>query len=49
MRRVLMLSTGGRELRPEAQALLEQIVAPENMRNARKQVKRNKGAPGVDG
>lgn len=34
---------------PEAQALLEQIVAPENMKRAWKQVKRNKGAPGVDG
>jgi RNA-directed DNA polymerase len=34
---------------PEAQELLEQIVAPENMRKAWKQVKRNKGAPGVDG
>lgn len=34
---------------PEAQELLEQIVAPENMRRAWKQVKRNKGAPGVDG
>lgn len=34
---------------PEAQELLEQIVAPENMRLAWKQVKRNKGAPGVDG
>lgn len=34
---------------PEAQELLEQIVAPENMRRAWKQVRRNKGAPGVDG
>lgn len=34
---------------PEAQELLEQIVASENMRNAWKRVKRNKGAPGVDG
>jgi len=34
---------------PEAQQLLEQIVAPENMRSAWNQVKRNKGAPGVDG
>lgn len=34
---------------PEAQELLEQIVAPENMRRAWKQVKSNKGAPGVDG
>lgn len=34
---------------PEAQELLEQIVAPENMRRAWRQVKRNKGAPGVDG
>lgn len=34
---------------PEAQALLEQIVARENMRRAWRQVKRNKGAPGVDG
>jgi RNA-directed DNA polymerase len=34
---------------PEAQELLEQIVAPENMSRAWKQVKRNKGAPGVDG
>ena len=34
---------------PEAQALLEQIVAPENMKRAWKQVKRNKGAPGLDG
>ena len=34
---------------PESQQLLEQIVAPENMRRAWKQVKRNKGAPGVDG
>ena len=34
---------------PEALALLEQIVAPENMKRAWKQVKRNKGAPGVDG
>lgn len=34
---------------PEAQELLEQILAPENMRSAWKQVKRNKGAPGVDG
>lgn len=34
---------------PEAQKLLEQIVAPENMRRAWRQVKRNKGAPGVDG
>ena len=34
---------------PGALALLEQIVAPENMRKAWKQVKRNKGAPGVDG
>jgi RNA-directed DNA polymerase len=33
---------------PEAQELLEQIVAPENMRRAWKQVKRNQGAPGVD-
>lgn len=30
-------------------ALLEQIVVPKNMRRARKQVKRNKGAPGVGG
>jgi RNA-directed DNA polymerase len=34
---------------PEAQELLEQIVAPENMRKAWDRVKRNKGAPGVDG
>ena len=34
---------------PEAQQLLEQIVAPENMRRAWKQVKRNNGARGVDG
>ena len=34
---------------PKARQLLEQIVAPENMRNAWSQVKRNKGAPGVDG
>lgn len=34
---------------PEAQELLEQIVAPENMRKAWKQVNRNKGAPGVEG
>lgn len=34
---------------PEAQDLLEQIIAPENMRRAWEQVKRNKGAPGVDG
>lgn len=39
---------GGRS-DPEAQELLEQIVAPENMRKAWKRVKRNKGAPGVDG
>jgi len=34
--------TGG-DSNPEAQELLEQIVAPENMRKAWKQVKRNKG------
>jgi RNA-directed DNA polymerase len=34
---------------PEAQELLEQIVATENMREAWKRVRRNKGAPGVDG
>jgi len=34
---------------PEAQELLEQIVATENMRKAWKRVRRNKGAPGVDG
>ena len=34
---------------PESQQLLEQIIARENMRKAWKQVKRNKGAPGVDG
>ena len=34
---------------PEAHGLLEQIVASENMQRAWKQVKRNKGAPGVDG
>lgn len=34
---------------PEAQELLEQIVAAGNMRNAWKRVKRNQGAPGVDG
>ncbi|MDF7822453.1 group II intron reverse transcriptase/maturase [Pontiellaceae bacterium B12227] len=39
---------GGRSA-PEAQELLEQIVASENMRKAWKRVKRNKGAPGVDG
>jgi len=40
--------TGG-DSNPEAQELLEQIVAPENMRKAWKQVKRNKGGSGVDG
>lgn len=34
---------------PEAQDFLERIIAPENMRRAWSQVKRNKGAPGVDG
>ena len=42
-------SRAGGSSDPEAQALLEQIVAPENMKRAWKQVKRNKGAPGVDG
>ena len=44
---VLPRATGSSD--PEAQALLEQIVAPENMRRAWRQVKRNKGEPGVDG
>ena len=44
---VLPRATGSSD--PEAQALLEQIVAPENMRRAWQQVKRNKGAAGVDG
>ena len=34
---------------PQAEALLEQVVASENVRRAWKQVKRNKGAAGVDG
>lgn len=34
---------------PETQELLEQIVSSENLHRAWKQVKRNKGAPGVDG
>ncbi len=34
---------------PQEEALLEKVVASENMRRAWKQVKRNKGAAGVDG
>lgn len=34
---------------PEAQELLEQIVASENLHRAWKRVKANQGAPGVDG
>jgi len=34
---------------PQAEALLEKVVDSENMRRAWKQVKRNKGAAGVDG
>lgn len=29
--------------------LMEQVVAPQNMRRAWRQVKANKGAPGIDG
>ena len=34
---------------PQGEELLERVVDPENMKRAWKQVKRNKGAAGVDG
>lgn len=44
------LSAGGREQKPVLnENLLERVLSPENLHAAWKQVKRNKGAPGVDG
>lgn len=44
------LSAGGREQKPVlSENLLERVLSPENLHAAWKQVKRNKGAPGVDG
>lgn len=44
------LSAGGREQKPVLNDnLLKQVLSPENLKAAWKQVKRNKGAPGADG
>ena len=50
-----MNPTGGAEARRSGTQpalhvdLMEQVVAPQNMRRAWRQVKANKGAPGIDG
>ena len=40
---------GGRHGDPQAENMMEQILAPENLSQAWKRVKANKGAPGIDG
>jgi RNA-directed DNA polymerase len=43
-------SAGGRDQQPALnENLLKRVLSPENLRAAWKQVRRNKGAPGVDG
>ena len=43
------LSPGGRYQQPALNNLLERVLSPENLHAAWRQVRSNKGAPGVDG
>jgi RNA-directed DNA polymerase len=40
---------GGRHGAPQERTMIEEILEPENLSEAWKRVKRNKGAPGIDG
>lgn len=40
---------GGKHGAPQERTMIEQILEPENLSEAWKRVRRNKGAPGIDG